>query len=71
VILFNCACSVIEERNFNTESTKKNSRRKRSARELPPLFTSVFSVVKPPTVSWISASADSVLKVLKPVPLSM
>jgi hypothetical protein len=31
----------------------------------------VFSVVEPPTISWISAPGDSVLKVLKPVPLSM
>ena len=36
VILFNRSHSVIEERDFNTEGTKKNSRRTRSARELSP-----------------------------------
>ena len=36
VILFDRSRSVIEERDLNTEGTKKNSRRTRSNRELSP-----------------------------------
>jgi hypothetical protein len=36
VILFNLSRSVIEERDFNTEGTKKNSRKTGGARELFP-----------------------------------
>ncbi len=39
VILFNHSRSVMEEKEFNTEGTEKNSQRTRSNRELSPALS--------------------------------